>query len=150
MDIANELKRLEAGAPTQNPGFDYQGLLEREAAGKARARRRLALARGTASALVVAVGLASVWRFTASDEHPQAVEPAILAEGVAQPRMVRADDYLALATLEDHIATIDDALSDARLMAPRGADVERLERTRAELLDSYAQVRYAQMVSANF
>jgi hypothetical protein len=63
---------------------------------------------------------------------------------------VRADTYLALAALEDHIASIDDALSDARVAGPRGAEVARLERTRADLLDSYAQVRYAEMVSANF
>ena len=30
------------------------------------------------------------------------------------------------------------------------SEVARLERTRADLLDSYAQVRYAELVSANF
>ena len=55
----------------------------------------------------------------------------------------------AVAALEDHIASIDDALNDARLSGG-AADVARLERTRAELVDSYAQVRYAEMVSANF
>ena len=63
---------------------------------------------------------------------------------------MRADTYLAIAALEDHIASIDEALNLARAYSPRGAEVERLERTRAELLDSYAQVRYAQLVSANF
>jgi hypothetical protein len=66
-----------------------------------------------------------------------------------QPRIVRADTYLAVAALEDHIASLDDALSLARLRNG-SAEVARLERTRAELLDSYAQVRYAERVSANF
>jgi hypothetical protein len=66
-----------------------------------------------------------------------------------QPRIVRADTYLAVAALEDHIASLDDALNVARA---RGgpADVARLERTRAELVTSYSQLRYAEMVSANF
>jgi hypothetical protein len=62
---------------------------------------------------------------------------------------VRADTYLGVAALEDHIANFDDALTDARLRGGT-AEVARLERTRNELLDSYAQVRYAEMVSANF
>ena len=49
----------------------------------------------------------------------------------------------------DHIATLDDALNVARLRGG-SAEVARLERTRAELFDSYTQVRYAQLVSANF
>ena len=67
----------------------------------------------------------------------------------SQPRIVRADTYLAVAALEDHIATLDDALNVARLRGGT-AEVARLERTRAELFDSYTQVRYAEMVSANF
>jgi hypothetical protein len=62
---------------------------------------------------------------------------------------VRADSYLAVAALEDHIATLDDALNYARLRGGT-ADVARLERTRAELVASYSQLRYAEMVSANF
>ena len=62
---------------------------------------------------------------------------------------MRADTYFAVAALEDHIASIDDALNDARLQW-RAADVARLERTRALLVDSYTSVRYAEMVNANF
>ena len=63
---------------------------------------------------------------------------------------MRADTYLAVAALEDHIASLDDALNDARAARRIGAEVARLERTRAELVDSYTSVRYAEMVSANF
>jgi hypothetical protein len=66
-----------------------------------------------------------------------------------EPRIVRADTYLAVVALEDHIAHLDDALNYARVAGAQ-ADVTRLERTRAELLDSYRRVRYADLVSANF
>jgi hypothetical protein len=98
--------------------------------------------------MVLAMVTLSVWRL-APNEEPLVVaaEPET---SVSEPRLVRADTYLALAAIEDHIATIDDALNDARLMSPRGAEVARLERTRAELMNSYTQVRYAEMVSNNF
>jgi peroxiredoxin len=112
----------------------------------------LAVARGTASALVVALVGASVWRFIAPaiPQQPTTSVAEISADSPAsQPRIVRADTYLAVAALEDHIASLDDALNVARLREGP-AEVARLERTRAELLDSYAQVRYAELVSANF
>jgi hypothetical protein len=151
-DLAAKLKRLDAGAAQAAPGFDYQGLLDRHASRQARSRRRLAVARGAAVALFAALLGASFWRLDenagappAAQIAPQAADPSGL-----EPRIVRADTYLAVAALEDHIASIDDALNVARVYAPRGEEVARLERTRAELLDSYAQVRYAQLVSANF
>lgn len=151
-ELAAKLKWLDAVAAPAAPGFDYQGMLDRQVARKARSRRRLAVARGTASALVIAMVLGSVWRFTGNENLEVTVSaPEIPAESTfTEPRLVRADTYLALAALEDHIATIDDALSDARLISPRGAEVARLERTRNELLDSYVRVRYAERVSASF
>ena len=150
-ELVGKLRRLEATARESAPGFDYPGLMHRHVAGQARARRRRSLARGAAIALVLAMVGLSAWRLNPGDEHQHAALPEVVGEARApQPRMVRADTYLALAALEDHIATIDDALSDARVAAPRGAEVARLERTRADLLDSYAQVRYAELVSANF
>jgi hypothetical protein len=150
-ELAARLKRLDAGATAVAPGFDYDGLLERHATGIARSRRRLVLARGAAVALVVALVGASVWRLdqraVVTDDR---VVDAIPARAPApQPRIVRADTYLAVAALEDHIASVDDALNYARLRGGT-ADVARLERTRAELINSYRQVRYAEMVSANF
>jgi hypothetical protein len=148
-ELACRLRRLDATAQEAAPGFDYQGMLERHAAGKLRARRRAGIARGTASALVLAMVAVSVWRL---DPPDAAIETASVAEEAAVPeqRLVRAETYLALAAIEEHIASIDDALSDARMAAPRGAEVARLERARAELLDSYVSVRYADRVAANF
>jgi hypothetical protein len=150
-ELIARLKRLEMSADAATPGFGYDTLLERHGAKQARLRRRHAIARGTASALVVALIAASLWRL----EQRVPVEPAVSASATAaatarpQSRIVRADTYLGVAALEEHIASFDDALTDARLRGGK-AEVARLERTRDELLDSYAQVRYAELVSANF
>jgi hypothetical protein len=149
-ELVARLKRLEASA-APGVGFGYDGLIERHAVKQSRARRRLAYARGTAGVLIVALVAASVWRFDQPLDDAVVVD-AVLPEDNAQapqPRIVRADTYLAVAAIEDHIATLDDALNVARLRGG-SAEVARLERTRAELFDSYTQVRYAELVSANF
>jgi hypothetical protein len=154
VQLAARLKRLDACHDQEPLSFDYDALLERHATRQARTRRWTRVARGTAGALILAFVGMGAWRLTAGDlPRGPAVESApeaAVEPVVAQPRIVRADTYLAVAALEDHIASVDDALTVARLVAPRGAEVARLERTRAELLDSYARVRYAEMVSANF
>jgi hypothetical protein len=152
LELVARLKRLDASGANAAPAFDYDRMLERHAAAGERLRRRRALARGTASALVFALVGASVWRIEGHGSTQPKVTDEAAAEvrGAPEPRIVRADTYLALAALEDRIASVDDALSVARSYSPRGAEVARLERTRAELLDSYAQVRYADLVSANY
>jgi hypothetical protein len=152
VELVARLKRLDATAVQSDVSFGYEGLIGRHAGRQRRERRRHAFARGTASALVIAMVGVGVWRF----EQEQGVETVgVSAPETAsdsrgpQPRIVRADTYFAVAALEDHIASIDDALNDARLR--RGtADVARLESTRALLVDSYTRVRYAEMVNANF
>jgi hypothetical protein len=150
-DLVARLKRLDANAEAAAPAFGYDALLERHGAKQARIRRGRALARSTASALVVVLVAASVWRLEQRVPQESTVSEPVgtLASARPQPRIVRADTYLAVAALEDHIASFDDALTDARLHG-RNDEVARLERTRDELLDSYAQVRYAELVSANF
>jgi len=151
-ELIARLRRLDADASPAAPGFDYDGMLVRQSARVERARRRQRIARGSASMLVVALVGVSAWRLQDHGPVPARAAESAPRESTAaaQPRIVRADTYLALAALEDHIASVDDALSVARAYAPRGAEVTRLERTRAELLDSYAQVRYAELVSANY
>jgi hypothetical protein len=151
-ELIARLRQLDACAGPARVSYGYDTLIDRHAAKQQRARRRLAIARGTAGALVIALVSASVWRFEQPAEPPVVVASSPESEeGISapQPRIVRADTYLAVAALEDHIASLDDALSVARLRNGT-AEVARLERTRAELLDSYAQVRYAEIVSANF
>jgi hypothetical protein len=150
--LVAQLKRLDAITAVMPPGFDYDRMLERHAKGIASSRRRLLAARGSAVALLLALVGASLWRLDERDVGPMMVltpAPATVVEPPAQPRIVRADTYLAVAALEDHIASVDDALNYARV-GGGAADVARLERTRAELLASYSQLRYAERVSANF
>jgi hypothetical protein len=153
-ELASRLKRLEAASAGLTPGFDYEGMLERHASRKARSARRARFARGGAAALVLAVIGVCAWRLDRSDaiDAPAVTlaEDGMRESAPPEQRLVRADTWLALAAIEDHIASIDDALSDARMIAPRGVEVARLERTRAELVDSYVRVRYADMVAANF
>lgn len=151
-ELVARLKRLEASVVT--PGFDYDGMLERHAAGIARTRRRLVLVRGAAVGLVIALVGASLWRLGGNDAPPAALAadapaPQRAPQRAPQQRIVRADTYFAVAALEDHIASVDDALNYARLSGGQ-AEVARLERTRADLLDSYKRVRYAEMVAANY
>jgi hypothetical protein len=150
-ELVARLRRLDAGAGAPAPAFDYDGMLTRHAQGMASARRRAVLTRVAAVGLVVALVGASAWRLEQHRADPaETMAKAVPAPQPApQPRIVRADTYFAVAALEDHIASVDDLLNVARL---RGGteDVARLERTRAELIASYQQVRYAEMVSANF
>lgn len=152
--LAARLKRLDAASVPPAPGFDYDGLLERQARGQARARRRVALARGGALALVLVLVGASAWRLgqqETPDEAGMPRETVAMPAGAfpEAPSLIRADSHLALVALEDHIASLDEALNVARLRGG-SADVARLERTRAELVASYSQLRYAELVSANF
>ncbi len=150
-ELVARLRKLDASAAPAAVSFGYETLIDRYTAKRVRARRQLAIARGTAGALVIALLGASLWRLVQPPGTPQVVSaPApVEFEPATQSRIVRADTYLAVAALEDHIASLDDALNVARLRAGP-AEVARLERTRAELLDSYTQVRYAELVSANF
>jgi hypothetical protein len=148
--IAARLRRLGAGAGEAAVPFGYDGLMDRHATRVARSRRRQRAARAAAIALVIALAGASLWRLEPSPSRPVVAVAATEVEpaAVSQPRLVRAGTYLAVAALEDHIARVDDALNDALV----GGDVEgaaRLERTRAELMNSYTHVRYAEMLSAN-
>jgi hypothetical protein len=151
-ELVARLKRLDASDTPSGVNYGYDALIGRHAARQSRARRRLAIARGTASALVVALVAASVWRFDQQLDSSELVANEAVAEDIApasQPRIVRADSYFAVAVLEDHIATLDEALNVAR-QGGGMAEIARLEKARAEMFDSYNQVRYAQLVSANF
>ena len=149
-ELVARLRRLGASGAGVTPGFDYDQMLERHAAGIARARRGHVAARGAAVALLVVLVGASIWRLDDEVATPEVVAETFATQAPAQqPRIVRADTYMAVAALEDHIAGLDDALNYARASGG-AADVARLERTRAELVASYTQLRYAERVSATF
>lgn len=147
-ELATRLRRLSARSLPPTPSFDYEGMVARRAAAERRAQRRAGVVRGAAFSVVFAALIGSAWRLAPLD--PMTPVHAQITTSEVSPRLVRADSYLALAAIEDHIASIDDALSDARLTAGPSAEVLRLERTRAELLDSYARVQYAERLSVSY
>src|SRR3982751_6686174 len=94
-ELVARLKRLDASAA---PGvsFGYDTLLDRHAAKQTRARRRLVVARGTASVLIVALVAVSVWRFDQPLDGEVVVNEPVAYDNsqASQPRIVRADTYL--------------------------------------------------------
>jgi len=67
-----------------------------------------------------------------------------------QPRaaIVRVPTQMAVTELEDQIASIDDQLTAERLSQPHAQQLTLLQRDRAQLVESLAQVRYAQILVA--
>ncbi len=65
-----------------------------------------------------------------------------------QRALVRVSAQMAVTELEDQIATMDDQLNAVRLSQPPGQQLAMLQRDRAQLVESLAQVRYAQNLVA--
>jgi len=63
------------------------------------------------------------------------------------PALVRVGTRAAIAGLEDQIAQVDDMLTAARLQSERGTQLVMLQRERAQLIGSLAQVRYAEVLA---
>ena len=67
-----------------------------------------------------------------------------------QPRsaIVRVPTQMAVTELEDQIAAMDDQLTAVRVSQPHAQQLAVLQRDRAQLVESLAQVRYAQILVA--
>lgn len=61
--------------------------------------------------------------------------------------VVRVSTHLAVAHLEDRLASVDDLLDVERLQHARASRLRTLQLQRAQLVDSLAQVRYAEMLA---
>src|SRR5215207_530308 len=84
---------------------------------------------------------------------PQALTQAEAAERwlarlPAEHAVVRVGAHMAVADLEDRIAWVDDTLSDQGLDAVDPTHIVALQYERARLLNSLAQVRYAETLVA--
>jgi hypothetical protein len=71
-----------------------------------------------------------------------------LARLPVEPAVMRVGTRTAVADLEDRIAWMDDVLSAERLDAVDHAHIVALQRERARLVNSLAQVRYAETLVA--
>jgi hypothetical protein len=65
-----------------------------------------------------------------------------------QRALVRVPAQMAVTELEDQIATMDDQLNAVRIAQPHAQQLALLQRDRAQLVESLAQVRYAQNLVA--
>lgn len=65
-----------------------------------------------------------------------------------QRALVRVPAQMAVTELEDQIATMDDQLNAVRISQPHAQQLAMLQRDRAQLVESLAQVRYAQNLLA--
>lgn len=65
-----------------------------------------------------------------------------------QRALVRVPAQMAVTELEDQIATMDDQLNAVRLSREPAQQLALLQRDRAQLVESLAQVRYAQYLVA--
>ncbi len=65
-----------------------------------------------------------------------------------QRALVRVPAQMAVTELEDQIATMDDQLNTVRLSQQPAQQLALLQRDRAQLVESLAQVRYAQYLVA--
>ena len=94
-ELIARLKRLDAAAQS-DVGFGYAALVDRHATRQRRDRRRLAMARGTASALVIAMVGVGVWRFEQQPvRSPRGVAlSAPVADAPRQPAAHRARRHL--------------------------------------------------------
>jgi hypothetical protein len=66
----------------------------------------------------------------------------------AEPAIVRVGTRFAVANLEDRIAWVDDALTEERLGGVNPAQLAALQQERVRLINSLAQVRYAETLAA--
>jgi len=71
-----------------------------------------------------------------------------LAELPRDHAIVRVGTHAAVSSLQDEIAALDDLISAERAAGAQPSRVEALERQRAQLVSSLAQVQYAEMLAS--
>lgn len=87
----------------------------------------------------------------ASDLQEQARTRAIEGWLAALPRdhaLVRVGTHTAVSGLQDQIATLDDLMSAERVAGAQPTSLKGLERERAQLVNSLAQLQYAEILAS--
>jgi hypothetical protein len=86
-----------------------------------------------------------------SDWQEQARTRAIegwLADLPQDHVIVRVGARAAVTSLQDQIAALDDLMSSERVAGAQASRLDTLERQRAQLVNSLAQVQYAEMLAS--
>jgi hypothetical protein len=153
-----DVKRLRELPDAEVPPYGYGEFSRRYS--RRRARQAQAPLRLLAAAVAVVVagwvfkhGLApAMTEMAATTPAPQRPLPMASAERWlnAQPRsaIVRVPTQMAVTELEDQIAAMDDQINALRLAQPHAQQGAVLQQGRAQLVESLAQVRYAQLLVA--
>lgn len=174
--LARRLRAL-ADEPTEAP-YDWAEFERRRRSAPTRkaGRSRLALAAAVVAVAVIAgVGIVRLHRqhvpavaqangrgngldragsatpITATDRLTPARTRAIegwLAELPHDPAVVRVGTHVAVTSLQDQIAELDDLMSAERVAGAQPARLDSLEQQRAQLISSLAQLRYAEMLAS--
>lgn len=90
-------------------------------------------------------------RMSPSDRQEEARTRAIegwLADLPHNRVIVRVGAHAAVTSLQDQIAALDDLMSSERVAGARPSRLDALERQRAQLVSSLAQVQYAEMLAS--
>jgi hypothetical protein len=90
-------------------------------------------------------------RTNSSEQQDQARTRAIegwLADLPHDHVIVRVGAHAAVTSLQDQIAALDDLMSAERVAGAQPSRLDALERQRAQLVSSLAQVQYAEMLAS--
>ncbi|HJS90293.1 MAG TPA: hypothetical protein VJ738_10050 [Steroidobacteraceae bacterium] len=83
-----------------------------------------------------------------SPAHTRAIE-GWLAGLPRDPTVVRVGAHAAVSSLQDQIAALDDLMSAERVAGAAPSRLGALERQRAQLVSSLAQLRYAELLASS-
>jgi hypothetical protein len=159
LEQGERLAALLRSLPEQTLGpYDWSEF-RRRAHERAALGQRIAEGRRVAAVVVIAVAVcAGAIRWVESGPRPAPRPPAAprvdeasaeryLASLPHEPAVVRVGTRAAVATLEDHIALVDDLLSAERVERAPPARLLALQHERSELISSLVQVRYAEALA---
>jgi hypothetical protein len=150
-----DLKRLRELPDAEAPPYGYGEFSRRYARRRSRQARAPLRLMAVALAVVVA-GWVMKHGLLPAMTDVAAVGPPPPASSNAErwlnalPRsaIVRVPTQMAVTELEDQIAAMDDQLNAMRLAQPPAQQLAVLQQDRAQLVESLAQVRYAQILVA--
>jgi hypothetical protein len=72
-----------------------------------------------------------------------------LADLPRDPAVVRVGTHVAVTSLQDQIASLDDLMSAERVAGAQPSKLDALERQRGQLVSSLAQLRYAELLASS-
>jgi hypothetical protein len=155
-ELQQKLRNLPDAAA---PPYGYIEFAHRYS--RRRARRAQAPLRLMAVALAVVVagwvmkrGLIPMVADVAPVTHAPQAQPMLATNAERwlneqpRPAIVQVSTQMAVTELEDQIAAMDDQLNAARLSRVQPQQVAALQQDRTQLVESLAQVRYAQILVA--